>query len=281
MSDSLDYDGFYRLLADCVSARKTCTIFGRTDANNSVIIGLDSGRIACLRCGSKKGMDVVAALRGMHSGTFRVDDVLIELHSAPPPPTADLMAALHPTIAPSQPQPAAGAAPGKVEPTREAIMLCEMLARYIGPVAPVLCQEQIGAIGGLHHREQLDQVLGRLAQEIDDASEASDFVSAANREIAPLLSPAPSGASWTTAPRDHGLAFDPGAAGTALCGIVADYLGPIAPIVCEEKIAEVGGLRGPNELELAIRNIAGEIGDMAEAERFIAQVRAALDAVLK
>ena len=280
MSERLEYDAFYQRLADRVSNGVTCTIFGRTDSNHSVIIGLDQGRIVCFRCGAKKGMDAVAALRQMPWGMFRVDDTLLELHSTPPPPTVDLIAALHPAKAPSLAEPGLGGTGCQVEPSREAILLCDLLSRYIGPVAPVLCSEQIGAVGGLDHHAQLEQVLGQLAHEIEDASEANEFVSVAHREIGPLLPPAPhdtpeSGPSQTT-----GVEFDAAQAASALCGIVADYLGPVAPIVCKEKIAEVGGLQGRQELESAIREIAGEIGVNAEAEQFVTRARATLKTLL-
>ena len=274
MSERLEYEAFYQLLADRVSNGATCTIFGRTESNRSVIIGLDQGRIVCFRCGAKKGMDAVAALRQTQWGTFRVDDALLELHSAPPPPTVDLIAALHPATAQSLAKPGLGGDGRQIEPTRQAILLCDLLSRYIGPVAPVLCSEQIGAVGGLDHHGQLEQVLGQLAHEIDDAGEANEFVSVAHREIGPLLAHAPLDASESGSPQTTAGAFDAAQAASALCGIVADYLGPVAPIICEEKIAEVGGLKGRQELESAIRELAGEIGANAEAQQFVTRARA-------
>lgn len=280
MSERLEYDAFYELFADKVTSSVTCTIFGRTDSNHSVIIGLDRGRVVCLRCGAMKGTDAVAKLRETQWGTFRVDDTLLELKSAPPPSTVDLIAALHPATAPSSSEPVINTKERQVEPTREARLLCDLLSRYIGPVAPVLCSEQIGAVGGLNHRGQLGKVLGQLAHEIDDASEAGEFVSTAHREIGPLLPPDPQGAQRSVAAQTIEAKFDAAQAASALCSIVAEYLGPVAPIVCEDKIAEVGGLKGRQELESTIRKLAGEIGTNAEAEQFVARARKTFKTIL-
>lgn len=280
MSERLEYNAFYELLANTVTSGETCTIFGRTDSNHSVIIGLDRGRVVCLRCGAKKGMDAVAKLRETQWGTFRIDDTLIELHSAPPPPTADLIAALHPATTPSSLEPDLDASERQVEPTREARLLCDLLSRYVGPVAPLLCSEQISVVGGLNYRGQLGKVLGQLAQEIDDASEAAEFVSTAHREIGPLLFPDPQDTEQTVAPQTITEKFDAVQAASALCSIVADYLGPVAPIVCEDKIAEVGGLKGRQEIESTIRKLAGEIGANAEAEQFVARARKTFKTIL-
>ena len=60
----------------------------------------------------------------------------------------------------------------------------------------------------------------------------------------------------------------------ALCGIVSDYLGPVAPILCEEKIGAVGGLVGRQQLEAVIQNLALEIGERGEAQQFVSRARA-------
>lgn len=189
MSVRLDYDAFYRLLADSVSEVATCTIFGRTDSNHSVIIGLDRGRIVCLRCGARKGMEAVAALREMQTGTFRVDDSLLELHSTAPPPTADLIAALHPTHGKV---PASDATERHAGVTFDAAAvgssLCSIVSDYLGPVAPIVCEEKIAEVGGLRGREELEAAIRNLAWEIDDSGgEADRFVMQARATFESIL----------------------------------------------------------------------------------------------
>ena len=277
MSDRLDYPAFYELVTELVSSSATSTLFGRTDTNHSVIIGLDGGTIVCVRCGPKRGLAAIHALRSMQWGTFRVDDALVELSSPTLPPTGELVAALHPGATVFEDTPgddSADPAQQSDNHSAEAKLLCDLLSRYVGPVAPVLCSEEIKAVGGLDHLGKLDLVLGKLAREIDDAGEASEFVLLAQRELAHRFAPPPStGPADTVTPPSKAL-LDPTQAAKDLCGLVSDYLGPVAEILCQEKIAEVGGLNGRHELDSVIRHLAREIDEQREAEQFLSRARA-------
>lgn len=280
MSDDLDYDALYALVSDVVTQRATCTLFGRTDSKRSVIISVDRGDIVCLRCGTKTGHDAVVALREMRWGSFRVDDTLLELHSGTPPPTAEIIAALHPARALADESADDAAAGRAVEPTRETVLLCDLLSHYVGPVAPVLCSEQIGALGGLEHRGHLELVLGRLALEIENTAEADEFVSAAHHALDARLPPEPQSAAdqHITAETERG--FDADEAQSVLCQLFADYLGPVAPILCDEQIAAVGGLHNRGSLGAVIARLADEIAERDEAERFLVRAREAFGIVL-
>lgn len=267
MTERMDYQAFYALVSDLVTNEQTCTLFGRTDTNHSVIIGIDAGDITCIRCGPKRGGDAIGALREMQSGSFRVDEALIELRSPELPPTAQLLADLHPAAeAPAAAAPDTAATDsGHGRHTEQAKLLCDLLSRYVGPVAPLLCAEEIKAAGGLDSQHQLDRILKQLAREIDNSHEATEFVSTAYRELSHLLIAAvPSAAATVSTP-----AIDERQAVKALCSIVTDYLGPVAPIVCEEKISEAGGLHDLRQLQAVIHALAQEISERNEADRFV------------
>ncbi|MDJ0741429.1 MAG: hypothetical protein QNJ91_17075 [Gammaproteobacteria bacterium] len=280
MSDDLDYDAFYALVSDAVTQGTTCTVFGRTDSKHSVILSVDRGDIVCLRCGTKTGHDAIAALRQMQRGSFRVDDTPLKLHSGAPPPTAEIIAALHPATAVSDDDVGDTRSTQRVEPTREAVLLCDLLSRYVGPVAPLLCSEQIGAVGGLEHRGHLELVLGRLALEIEDAAEADEFVSAAHRALGASLPPQPRPPSQAATSPEDATPFDAGDAEAVLGQLLADYLGPVAPVICEEQITAAGGLHSHRQLAAVISGLAYEIAERDESERFLAQAREAFGPVL-
>jgi hypothetical protein len=66
----------------------------------------------------------------------------------------------------------------------------------------------------------------------------------------------------------------------ALCKILANYLGPIAPLVCSEAISAAGGIESGEKLRRVIDNLALEIEDAAEAERFRGEAQQALKDLL-
>ena len=277
MSDRLDYQAFYDLVTDLVSKRGAHTIYGRTDNNHSVIVGVRDGEVVCINCGAKRGMAALPVLREMSWGTFRVEDSAFSLRSTGLAPTAEVVAALSPFADLGTFANAAPAVEGPPKAGREAKLLCELLSRYIGPVAPVVCAEQIAVVGGLGGQGQLEQVVANLAGEIADPKEAEEFRTLAVRELT-----VPVGATQTPAPvtvPDVQLPA-PREAAAALCGLVTDYLGPVAPIVCEEKIAAVGGLVGRRQLEAVIQNLALEIDERTEAQQFIDRARERFRAVL-
>jgi len=61
-----------------------------------------------------------------------------------------------------------------------------------------------------------------------------------------------------------------------LCKVLADYMGPIAPLVCRETVEAVGGLDSPEQVERVIDRLAREIDNSAEAERFRLRVKSEL-----
>jgi hypothetical protein len=181
MGDLLDYSGLYQLLTDLVAKKQTCTLFGRTDNNRAVMIGILGGEIVTLSCAGRRGGAAIPALRQVSTLTIRVDDGVAQGAMALPT-TAEILSDLMPT--------AMGGNLTGINPPPEVAQgsrgdgakLCELLARFIGPIAPVLCSESIRAAGGLEGEAQKQGVILILAREIDDEAEAKQFVDSA-REI--------------------------------------------------------------------------------------------------
>jgi len=182
MSELLDYSGLYRLLADLVAKKRTNTLLGKTDTNHSVMIGIRGGEIVSLICSGKRGRAAIPAIRNIAALTFRLEDAASHASGTDLPPTADIMRALSPS-ADSQDAgqfaaPREGAAP---DPQGDGPKLCELLSRFLGPIAPVMCSETIRAAGGLGNEAQKQQVILALAKEIDNEAEAAQFIDSARK----------------------------------------------------------------------------------------------------
>jgi hypothetical protein len=64
--------------------------------------------------------------------------------------------------------------------------------------------------------------------------------------------------------------------GDVLCKVLAVYMGPIAPVVCRDTISAAGGVDSMAKVRRVVDELAAEIGDSQEAERFKAEVSKAL-----
>lgn len=182
MTKLLDYSGLYQLLSELVGKKRSGTILGKTDTNNSLIIGVRGGEIVSLICAGKRGRSAIAAIRKINAVTFRFEDTAALPSGVELPPTAEILHALSPW---SSAEDLAGAtAPadrGSPGQGVDGSKLCELLSRFIGPIAPVLCSEAISAAGGLGDDARREQVIFTLAKEIDDDGESAQFIESARR----------------------------------------------------------------------------------------------------
>ena len=278
MTESVDYAVFYEQLSELVSRRETGTIYVKNDANHLAIIGIRGGKIISLACGPKRGRSAVELIRHTRSCSVRVDDGAVSFHEHELPSTAELLEQLSPLH--DLGETASQQGPGSTLPdgvAGHAQFLCNLLTEFIGPVAPLVCEEKIVSAGALAAPDQLAQVIHELAREIDDPEEARQFVNRAEQALHTSgRAPQP---SQGNAEPVASTAIDVGALKEGLCDLLTDYLGPVAPLVCEENISALGKSPTQDELEQAINRIAGEIGDEGEASEFIAAARKQFAAV--
>lgn len=61
-----------------------------------------------------------------------------------------------------------------------------------------------------------------------------------------------------------------------LCNVLRDYVGPIAPVVCRDTVEAAGGVDSPEKVRWVIEELAREIDDTGEAQRFVARAQAEL-----
>jgi hypothetical protein len=181
MPDSMNYEDFYTRLRELVASGAQGTLFVRTDDNHSIIVAVRGRRIVSLSCGPRRGEAAIPLIRQMRAGTVRLDDGAIPHREQDLPATDAILALLRPGAPEQDPAaPAAGTAP---DPQRARALLCELLAGYLGPVAPLICEEKILAMGDAGGPAQWLAALEEIAREIDDRHEAEEFLRQARRQL--------------------------------------------------------------------------------------------------
>ena len=279
MTESVDYAVFYEQLAELVAGRESGTLYLKNDLNHVGIVGVRTGRIVSLVYGPKRGRPAIELIRQTRTGTVRLDRGVLAFREHELPSTEeilDLLSPLHATLAPVKRGGAGETGLASSGVAANAQILCNLLTEYLGPVAPLLCDETISAADGLSGSRQLDDVIESLAQEIEDPEEAREFRKRARLALEPgdAQQPAATGSPGTA----EALVIDLTTFKDRLCDLLIDFLGPVAPLVCEDQFAAVGEEVTREQLERVITNIAAEIGDDEEAAVFVAEARQQLAA---
>ncbi len=270
MPDRVDYSEFYDRIHDLIETKAQGTLFTKCDKNHLIIVAVRDGKIISLRYGPKRGEAAIPLIRGIKFGDIRLDGSAIADQAQELPPTSVIMDQLKPD-GPAKPfangpmfdlsVPSAERQRGSVGEMDGAEVLCKLLAGFIGPVASLVCGENISAAGGLDSPEKVEVVIRGLAAEIPDSREAEEFIAQAHRLLQKReASPPPEAPS-----------FDMQRAKSALCELLTDYLGPFAPIICDEKVVAMGDSADLGTIKAALEEIAGELQDRKEAEEFLAR----------
>lgn len=61
-----------------------------------------------------------------------------------------------------------------------------------------------------------------------------------------------------------------------LCKMLAEYMGPIAPLVCRETVKAAGGIDSSDKVKRVVETLSQEIDNPSEAERFRSRARTEL-----
>ncbi len=273
MSDRVDYLEFYAHLQKLLADNGQGTLFVRTDKNHLVIVALQEGRIVSLACGPKRGELAIPLIREMHTGDLRLDPSAIPYHAQELPSTAHIMELLKPGVGQTvQHQAAAAPKAPATTPLNGADRgqrLCALLTDYIGPVAPLVCEEKVAILGGLDNPKNAQGIVTALAGEIQDAEEARQFISRALQMLQTAQTPPPASPPVQSSPAVGAGTVNMDKARQILCDLLTDYLGPVAPLICEEKVIGRQSSASLSELETTLEEIAMEIDEPGEAEEFL------------
>jgi len=186
MSEKLSNAQVLQLIRDHVSDMRTATLYIRTDQNRLVIVAIRQGDIVTLSSGPKHGEKAIPLLREMQSAVVRVEDEAVPFHSESVPPTTVLMAMLEGDTARQVPvgdeTPQAGGGTD-LETQRITAVLADLLSEYLGPVAPVFCEQVVGSLARPLNHDRLVSAVEKLATEAGGPQEAEDFRKRAREQL--------------------------------------------------------------------------------------------------
>ena len=189
MSDKITYKGLIELVRTMHKRKKTGTVFVRTDDNHSVIIGVREGDIVSLSCGPRFGLEAIPLISHLKTGSYRVEDVAVDHHAKELPSSEKILDLLSDSCAPAksvEPNRAGHASPSKTtkfNTSKAGKMLCALLQEYLGPIAPMVCEEAVLSVGEVRTLGHLHTLVDRLAQEIDAPEEAKSFTNQALEQL--------------------------------------------------------------------------------------------------
>lgn len=185
MADHVDYQSFYRKLDDFVSRGVTASMKLVTDDQHSLWIGLENGAIISLRYGPWTGRTAVRKLEDLPGGNLTIDPKLKLPHMLNLPPTSELMERLRMAVAEGTAtqygsvdpaaldQPVAESASesnGAAFVFRRTEFVAEVrryLVGILGPIAAVMVDNALNAIGGIDSENQLSAFIEEMRKEAD------------------------------------------------------------------------------------------------------------------
>jgi hypothetical protein len=166
------------MIHDLVTGNRTATLYVRTDKNRVVIVATREGEIITLSSGPKRGEKAIPILREMRSAAVRVENGAIAFHSSSLAPTPVLLALMEadeiPDSDPSHPpREALPAVTPQFEKVRA--ILSRLLTEYLGPLAPMCCEQVLESLGNSLDGDRLGLAIGRMAAEAGSPEEARAF----------------------------------------------------------------------------------------------------------
>ncbi len=191
MAVRISYDDFVSLIESMVQHKESGTLYIRTDANRSVIVGIQKGNIKAFISGAKHGLEAITMILQMSYGSCRRADTVLSFHSKDLPSTSDILLLLKKRSPPStvgeSPRPPSSPS-SQIDSVLAGQILCELLHDYVGPVAPIICDDITDNGAKIHTREDLESAIGNLANEIDSSVEAEEFINRARENLRAILS---------------------------------------------------------------------------------------------
>jgi hypothetical protein len=188
MTDARNYAPLSQLVSElkilCREGR-TGTAYVVTDDNRMARLGLAAGKIDFIWFHSRRGADALILMSHIHAGRLRFEDgVKAAADAADLPTTAEILEfLLAPQSGVGSPSPAQQSRSGTPPPASdtqqqgppavgaaERTMIEEILTDYVGPMASIICDEQ------LNECSDLESALNSLAAEIQDSGQIKEFL---------------------------------------------------------------------------------------------------------
>jgi len=183
MSELVPLDKLISALKTATNGSKTGAFFITTEDQHSAMITLNKGKITGLKLRTTRGYEAAAELAKCNQLKFQTAAEPTELPGESEIDAATVINVLQtgdPNVAPSQSGSGAVGASAKVD-------LDALRTRYIaaiGPIAGALFDEAIDELGdALQTKDGVEQLIQKLAQQIDDQSEADRFIQDARAQM--------------------------------------------------------------------------------------------------
>jgi hypothetical protein len=191
MGEFTGFDQLLTTLRQHVRDGASGTLFIRTDANRSAMVGFRRGDIVLLSAGVKSGLEAVPELQGIRAGSHRLTPNTVDMGPSTLPPTRDLLAMLEGAgataaggTAPAPQQPAQQPAPDGFDAAPATDALRATFMAFIGPIGPMVFQDVLARLGTPRSTGDVEQLVEGLAAELDNAGEAGRFRQSARDALA-------------------------------------------------------------------------------------------------
>lgn len=176
MSDVRSYKPLSHLIAEMETLcrnRSTGMVFIATDDNQMARLNLNAGEIKFISFHNKRGADALALISNIQAGRLRFEEGLTaETVTIDLPSTVDIFKFLNNPIGTLSAS-AVSSAPkhtGMALSASDRVMIEEVLTEFIGPMACIVCEEELNAA------PDLESGLRKLAAEIQESSQIQDFL---------------------------------------------------------------------------------------------------------
>ena len=151
------------------------------------MVAVKSGNIITFSSGPRHGEKAIPMLQEMTSAVVRVSDEALSYRSNQMPPTQRLLEMLEADLGPQTAGEAAAGGWRSGGPGAEAeqvrLVLGQLLIDFMGPVAPMVCDQHLSSLGGSLDTDRLRVLIAKLAAEIGDSEEAQTFTEQARNAL--------------------------------------------------------------------------------------------------
>ncbi len=175
MSSELPLVGFDQVLPilRMIRAEKRVgTLYLTTADNRAASLSFVAGEIVGARFRFTRGRDALLLIKNIGLSRYAFDENKAFESDPDLPPTSEVFAILG---EPSAPFASTPPRPMTIDVTRVRKILEMELGRYLGPMANVICKEQLGQAGTLSSPAELQRLVNELAEYVSDRNQADAF----------------------------------------------------------------------------------------------------------
>ncbi len=191
MPSSIDRNGLLALLERMIAEQQSGTLIIRDQSGHAIMVAVEQGRIISLSSSNRRGADALPGIMEFENGTYSLNSLVLGHAQEDLPDTTELLEVLS---AGASAAPASVARVAKAKPAAPSVNVAaaqifsdgvaKMLVDFLGPIGPLLCENTLSSIGGIHSMRDAETLLHRVGAEITDEKERQVFLLKANKLLA-------------------------------------------------------------------------------------------------